>query len=55
VVTEQIEMFQGYIAEHPQHSEYYESIIIHLNSIHDMLKDRLDQILLEQAECNTQN
>lgn len=49
-LDELVELFQGYIADHPEHTEYYESVIIHLKGI-----KKIEEAKLVRTEDNTIN
>lgn len=48
---ELIELFRGYIRQMPQHTEYYESVITHLNVIREGEEAQLER----ELECHEQH
>lgn len=55
-IQEMVVMMQGYIKAHPQHTEYYESVITHLNAMSEGYDKNLQQLYaMGEAQCNTLN
>lgn len=51
-----VTMMQGYIKEHPQHTEYYESVITHLEAMAEGYDKNLQELYaMGEAQCNTLN
>lgn len=53
---EVIAMFRGYCKEKPEHTEYYESVVTHLEALIEGYSKQLEQVeAMVEASCQQQH
>ena len=53
---EMINMFRGYCQEKPEHTEYYESVVVHLEALIEGYNKQIEQIeAMSEASCQPQH
>lgn len=55
-IAEMIQMMKGYIQAKPEHTEYYESVITHLEAMAEGYDKNLQELhAMGEAQCSTLN
>lgn len=53
---EMIDMFRGYCEQKPEHTEYYESVVTHLEALIEGYNKQLEQLqAMAEASCQQQH